>query len=407
MPIPGIDSQLQEYQTLVRKIGDGRFAKYFRENQALTFRAHLRIDRGAILARLKVLGNRRNAARDRKGKKMKLSAIRLALSTLLLVSAAPFAATPDGATIYQDFCSVCHGDQGDGRSRARGSMQPPPRDFTSPDSAIELTRERMIASVANGVPRTAMAAWGNQLDGDDIGAVVDYIRNTLMRPIASETAEEARRLYAENCSVCHGDDGKGAKWTLRNMNPPPRNFTLPATAGTLDRDYMVQTVRYGKANTAMPGFERQLDMAQIGKIVDFVRTAFMRIDTPSKSSMSAVIANPLPAAESTYPDGLAGDVNVGMAFYLQNCSVCHGVKGDGKGPRAYFILPKPRDFQHPASRHGLDRARLFTAIAKGTRGTEMPAWNKVLTGQEIANVAEYVYQAFIRTDEESTSITTQ
>ena len=29
----------------------------------------------------------------------------------------------------------------------------------------------------------------------------------------------------------------------------------------------------------------------------------------------------------------------------------------------------------------------------------MPAWDKVLTPQEIANVAEYVYQAFIDTDE--------
>jgi mono/diheme cytochrome c family protein len=354
---------------------------------------------------VKILGNRCDAAKTAKGTKMTLPPILPTLFTLLLVTTVPVAASADGAKIYQDFCAVCHGDQGDGRSRARGSMQPPPRDFTSPDSAIALTRERMISSVANGVPRTAMAAWGNQLVAEDIGAVVDYIRNTLMRPIASETAEEARRLYAENCSVCHGDDGKGAKWTLRNMNPPPRNFTLPETAGVLDREYMLQTVRYGKANTAMPGFERQLDLEEIGKIVDFVRTAFMRIDTPS--STPAAIASVLTATESTYPDGLNGNVDVGMAFYLQNCSVCHGVKGDGKGPRAYFILPKPRDFQHPASRHGLDRARLFTAIAKGTRGTEMPAWNKVLTDQEIVNVAEYVYQAFIRPDAQSTSISTQ
>ena len=52
-----------------------------------------------------------------------------------------------------------------------------------------------------------------------------------------------------------------------------------------------------------------------------------------------------------------------------------------------------------AARHGLDRARLYTAIAEGTRGTEMPAWDKVLTPQEIANVAEYVYRAFIALDE--------
>ena len=238
-----------------------------------------------------------------------------------------------------------------------------------------------------------MAAWRHQLNQEEAEAVVDYIRNVLMRPIASETAEESRRLYAENCSVCHGDDGRGAKWTLRNMNPPPRNFTLPDAAQDLGRDYMVRTVTYGKANTAMPGFATQLSAEQIEKIVDYVRGAFMRVRrTPPGESVA--VSRPM-LKDTVFPDQLSGDVDSGMAFYIANCSTCHGVKGDGKGPRAYFILPKPRDFQHPASRNELDRAQLFQAIAEGTRGTEMPAWDKVLTPQEIANVAEYVYQAFI------------
>lgn len=316
------------------------------------------------------------------------------LAAIALCGQAP-AAVP-GAKIYQDFCSVCHGDRGDGSSRARGSMNPPPRDFTTPAAAVELNRERMVDAVTNGRPGTAMAGWGTQLSEADIAAVVEYIRESLMRPIATESAEEARRLYAENCSVCHGDDGRGAKWTLRNMSPPPRNFTLPAAARELSRPYMLQTVAYGKANTAMPGFTTQLDGEQIAKVVDYVRTAFLRLDDSSPASPGGVAA-----ATSAFPDDLMGDYNSGMAFYLANCSTCHGVEGNGKGPRAYFILPKPRDFQHPASRHRLDRARLFEAIAKGSRGTEMPAWDKVLTPQEIANVAEYVFRAFISTEEDS------
>ena len=42
---------------------------------------------------------------------------------------------------------------------------------------------------------------------------------------------------------------------------------------------------------------------------------------------------------------------------------------------------------------------LYKAIAEGTRGTEMPAWDKVLNPQEIADVAEYVYAAFIRPEQ--------
>ena len=315
------------------------------------------------------------------------------IATLLLGS--PMTLASDGATLYHDYCSVCHGERGDGRSRAKGSMIPPPRDFTTPAAAVELTRERMVDAVTHGRPGTAMAAWATQLDEQQVAAVVDYIRGVLMRPIATETAEEARRLYAENCSVCHGDDGRGAKWTLRNMRPPPKNFTLPEVAGQLDRDYMLGTVAYGKANTAMPGFATQLSERQIATVVDYVRSAFMRSGTADAAhdDVAAVTRK-----NTVFPDGLEGDSDSGMAFYMANCSVCHGVHGDGKGPRAYFILPKPRDFRHPAARHGLDRARLYTAIAEGTRGTEMPAWDKVLTPQEIANVAEYVYQAFIASD---------
>jgi len=39
---------------------------------------------------------------------------------------------------------------------------------------------------------------------------------------------------------------------------------------------------------------------------------------------------------------------------------------------------------------------LFAAVANGRNGSEMPAWNKVLDDQQIADVAEYVFQAFIQ-----------
>ena len=67
------------------------------------------------------------------------------------------------AALYHNYCSVCHGDQGDGNSRAKGSMKPPPRDFTTAQSAQEMTRERMIAAVRTGVPGTQTFGGQNQL----------------------------------------------------------------------------------------------------------------------------------------------------------------------------------------------------------------------------------------------------
>lgn len=101
------------------------------------------------------------------------------------------------------------------------------------------------------------------------------------------------------------------------------------------------------------------------------------------------------------PLGLKGDPDKGRIFFMENCFTCHGVKGDGDGPRAYFITPPPRDFLLETSRQRLNRPVLFEAITNGRLGTNMPAWGKVLDSQEIANVAEFVFQNFITAPQES------
>lgn len=100
------------------------------------------------------------------------------------------------------------------------------------------------------------------------------------------------------------------------------------------------------------------------------------------------------------PLGLKGDAVKGGAFYMKNCFTCHGVQGDGNGPRAYFITPPPRNFLLDTSRQKLNRPVLFEAITNGRVGTNMPAWGKVLGTQEIANIAEFVFQNFISAPQE-------
>ncbi len=251
-----------------------------------------------------------------------------------------------------------------------------------------------------------MAPWRNQLGSDQIAAIVDYIRITMMLPASTVDSETGRRLYAENCSVCHGDDGRGARWTQTNLKPPPRNFTLPGTVDQLSRSYMLDVVRYGKADTAMPGFATQLKDADVANVVDYVRQAFMKQDADITAHQSGSTPVSGLDMEAPLPKGLIGDVSRGEAYYRQNCVACHGEQGDGKGPRAYFILPKPRNFHHLSARHTLNRPTLFAAIAQGSRGTDMPAWEKVLSGQQIADVAEYLYQAFIRPAESANQSTT-
>ena len=99
-----------------------------------------------------------------------------------------------------------------------------------------------------------------------------------------------------------------------------------------------------------------------------------------------------------FPGELVGDFKKGRYFYMSNCVHCHGVRGDGHGPRSSFINPKPRNFIHPESRKSLNRPALFKAIVIGKPGTPMPAWGQVLGPQEVADVAEFVFQDFIHPD---------
>jgi mono/diheme cytochrome c family protein len=95
------------------------------------------------------------------------------------------------------------------------------------------------------------------------------------------------------------------------------------------------------------------------------------------------------------PFGLAGNTRAGQALYRRNCTSCHGERGDGAGPLARSTNPPPADFTSAAARTTLARPHLFDAIAKGVDGSGMPAWEDVLTPQQIADLAEYVFVNFI------------
>lgn len=300
-------------------------------------------------------------------------------------------------TIYHNYCSVCHGDRGNGLSRARNSLTPPPRDFTA--SNIKLPRDYMITVTRDGKPGTAMVGWKTQLSEQDIAGVVDYIRTAFM----NVDVGPGRTLYIQNCSVCHGDRGQGAAWASGNMARPPRDFSTAASRKELTRATMITVATHGKPGTAMAGFSTQLRPAEIEAIVDYIRTAFMQIDAASISGTSAhggrekdVVAATKADLALPLPDALSGDRARGGKLFLANCATCHGAKGDGQGPRAHFIRPRPRNFIDKASRQLLNRPVLYAGIAKGKQGTEMSAWDKVLTPQEIADVTEYVFVTFVQ-----------
>ena len=369
----------------------------------------------------------------------------------------------DIAALYLKNCSICHGDEGDANTRAQSGMYPKPRDFTTAEAAIELTRERMIKSVTDGRPGTTMVAHKKRLSEQQIADLVDYIRSNFMQlPMAASgapaTVSLGEKVYTETCSVCHGDNGNSALWAQNGLNPAPRDFTAPEAQNDLTRARMLDSVTNGRPGTGMVSYKTRLSKDEIAAVVSFIRFKFMGVDPdkdtgaaplaigkpeaqvspPSRTGSIPGVDVPLAAARSTparvdphqqphttstpavvpaqstvghsvdvdmslpVPGGLKGDLVWGRQFYMANCFDCHGVTGEGDGPRAYFNIPRPRDFTTEASRQVLNRPRIFDSTVNGRVGTVMPAWGKVLTEQEIAGLTEFVFQTFIQPAEAGT-----
>lgn len=92
----------------------------------------------------------------------------------------------------------------------------------------------------------------------------------------------------------------------------------------------------------------------------------------------------------------AKKLELGRDVYLKRCVQCHGVNGDGQGPVAASMYPKPRDyrrgvFKFTSTPYGSKPRRedLVRTLRKGIPGTSMPAFN-LIPDKELQAVLDWV-----------------
>jgi mono/diheme cytochrome c family protein len=98
-----------------------------------------------------------------------------------------------------------------------------------------------------------------------------------------------------------------------------------------------------------------------------------------------------------------GPLLVGQAIYNRQCLHCHGLSGDGNGPTAAFLYPRPRDyrqgmFKFTSTDYGKKPTRddLRRVIWHGIDGTSMPAFSAQLTPEQAERVIDYVIYLSMR-----------
>lgn len=86
----------------------------------------------------------------------------------------------------------------------------------------------------------------------------------------------------------------------------------------------------------------------------------------------------------------------GRMLYMRHCSHCHGTSGDGNGPTARYLNPKPRDYRNGVFKFTstndmskISRDDLKRILKYGIPGTYMPSF-LLMTDEEHHAIAEYV-----------------
>jgi cytochrome c oxidase cbb3-type subunit I/II len=221
---------------------------------------------------------------------------------------------------------------------------------------------------------------------------------------ASELRGE--RIYAQDgCAYCHtlqvrftrADEWRfGAPtqawetqqeypqmWGTRRIGPD-----LAREAGKRPEDWQLVHLfnpRYLVPGSVMPAYawmfdgspdrprQQAIDLVAYLNTLGAAREA-MAPDVPESTAVVPV-TGPVPAA-------LSGE---GRSVYMQNCSGCHGVSGNGQSPGGRALRPQALDLTGYTLRPDV----VWNALQHGVPGSSMPAWNLLATSQMRA-VANYV-----------------
>ena len=163
------------------------------------------------------------------------------------------------------------------------------------------------------------------------------------------------RLFASNCSVCHGSDAKGA-YGFPNLTD--KDWRWGGEAETIKASIM--NGRHG----VMPAWAEVIGEQGVADVASFVLTDL---------------------AGRNLPEGVKADAAKGKEIFAGNCVACHGPEGKGTPAMGAPDLTHPQAFIY-----GSSFAQLQQTIRYGRQG-QMPAQAEIQGNDKVHLLAAYVY----------------
>ncbi len=191
----------------------------------------------------------------------------------------------------------------------------------------------------------------------------------LSAPALTTASTSGEDLYRNNCSACHGIDGRGGAGVP---------LSLPSFLNSVSDNYISNTITLGRPGRIMPAF-RTLDDKEVMAIVQFMR----QWAPGSGQSFSEV--------------KIKGDPIRGQQLFAKQCAACHGKNAEG-GRGTGVTKSRPRDF--PIMAPALNNPGFLVAatdtmikhiIAEGREGTPMKSFTKQgMSENDINDVVSYI-----------------
>jgi cytochrome c oxidase cbb3-type subunit 3 len=176
-------------------------------------------------------------------------------------------ARASGKTVFGDNCAPCHGSGGAG---AKGYPNLNDDEWLWGGSLDQIMQTIQFGA-RSGHPKThesAMLAFGKEgvLKKDQIVIVANYVRSLSGLPTGpGYDAAAGTKLFADNCTSCHGDNAKG------NLELGAPDLTDKIWLYGSDEATLIETISNGRAGV-MPAWVDRLDPSTIKALTVYVHS---------------------------------------------------------------------------------------------------------------------------------------
>jgi cytochrome c oxidase cbb3-type subunit III len=172
-----------------------------------------------------------------------------------------------GKTVFGDNCAPCHGS---GAAGARGFPNLNDDDWLW-GGTLDQIAQTIMYGARSGNPKAhegQMLAFGKEgvLKPDQVVTVANYVRSLSGLPTRpGYDAAAGKKIFAENCVACHGEDAKG------NPELGAPNLTDQIWLYGSDEPTIIETITNGRGGV-MPAWEGRLDPTTIKAMAVYVHS---------------------------------------------------------------------------------------------------------------------------------------